>query len=79
MGEYKRMDGRPDISGTVGYAFPVGFHPEGNDADQLGMTLRDYFAAKAMQTLLIDSRSIIGIPEASYAFADAMLAARGNV
>jgi hypothetical protein len=31
------------------YAFPVGFHPEGNNADQMGMGLRDYFAAKAME------------------------------
>ncbi len=44
-----------------------------------GMTLRDYFAAKAMQGLMADSR-ICAKPEEfaqrSYAMADAMLKAR---
>lgn len=47
-----------------------------------GMTLRDYFAAKAMQTLLLDDsydfsdRNLIA--QKAYAFADAMLEARGK-
>lgn len=47
-----------------------------------GMTLRDYFAAKAMQGILAGWAT--GLPpsdmtvEASYAYADAMLAARSN-
>ena len=65
-----------------GAAFPQsGFErwaPEG------GMTLRDYFAAKAMQGFSAspsmidsnDSRAIAYVADASYAMADAMLAAR---
>jgi hypothetical protein len=46
------------------------------------MSLRDYFAAKAMQTLLLDDsydfsdRNLIA--QKAYAFADAMLEARGK-
>lgn len=61
--------------------------------EQIGMTLRDYFAAKAMQARLSDYESAIslkaaadkhGIPIAeevavqAYAFADAMLRVREN-
>ena len=36
-----------------GHVFPMGFHPEGNSADQCGgLTIRDYFAAKAMQAII---------------------------
>ena len=41
----------PIKGGTIknkGPAFPMGYHPEGNNADHFGMTLRDYFAAKAI-------------------------------
>jgi len=44
-----------------------------------GMTLRDYFAAKAMQTLVmaIEKESdIVGIPTAAYGMADLMLKER---
>lgn len=52
-----------------------------------GMTLRDYFAAKAMQTLLSrdhlahaymspGSEPMVDLPRAAWAWADAMLAAR---
>lgn len=42
-----------------------------------GMTLRDYFAAKAMQAILINqSMSKVEIAKASYAVADAMLKER---
>lgn len=55
-------------SGTVQYA-------------QTGMTLRDYFAAKAMQGL-ISEPSIQGTMDEfahrAYAIADAMLTARGK-
>ena len=47
-----------------------------------GMTLRDYFAAKAMQALLRDANSTDGCwhveANAAYAISDAMLAARGD-
>jgi hypothetical protein len=31
---------------TKGPAFPMGYHPEGNNADHFGMTLRQYAAIK---------------------------------
>lgn len=47
-----------------------------------GMTLRDYFAAKAMQGLLLDDNGDFSgcnwMAEKAYAFADAMLRARGE-
>ena len=60
---------------TGGPAFPVG------TAFQ-GMTLRDYFAAKAMQTLLIAQPKDwpmgfdVSVSVAAYQMADAMLEAR---
>jgi hypothetical protein len=51
----------------------------------LGMTLRDYFAAKAMQTFLQTNSGVIGcnryeyqIAEDAYDIADAMLKVRGE-
>lgn len=58
---------------TGGPAFPV------PDLHNNGMTLRDYFAAKAMQGLLStgdEEVTTIGMAQASYALADAMLKAR---
>ena len=47
-----------------------------------GMTLRDYFASKAMQAMLENNECPLAplteIPEASYKMADAMLKARGE-
>lgn len=43
-----------------------------------GMTLRDYFAAKAMQALIDNDGLFSEIPAQAYALADAMLAAREN-
>ena len=75
---------------TGGPAFP-GLHPSAECRYQdEGMTLRDYFAAKAMQGLISDSNAVdegsgdkLSIPDhaeliaaASYAMADAMLKAR---
>jgi hypothetical protein len=49
---------------------------------QFGMTLRDYFAAKAMQAMLENSECPLAplteIPQACYKMADAMLKARGE-
>jgi hypothetical protein len=61
---------------TGGLAFPAtdtSFH-----RDWLGMTLRDYFAAKAMQALLVgdDFPLANGVPAKAYKLADAMLKAR---
>ena len=63
---------------TGGPAFPTPAHNLNND----GMTLRDYFAAKAMQAILIDpdisdiSKAKLWISITAYAMADAMLKER---
>jgi hypothetical protein len=62
---------------TGGPAFPS-THPHGQDE---GMTLRDYFAAKAMQGLLASLPSDTTLYDSnvakwSYEMADAMLKAR---
>ena len=43
---------------------------------QDGMTLRDYFAAKAMQALIDNDGLFSEIPTQAYALADAMMKAR---
>ena len=56
-------------------AFPTSAHNLTND----GMTLRDYFAAKAMQGMLANSetdQTFVATASYSYLYADAMLAAR---
>lgn len=63
------------IKDTGGPAFPVEQH------DQDGMTLRDYFAAKAMQGLVSSDiergpDQVHHIVESAYIIADAMLKAR---
>ncbi|MCH6203406.1 hypothetical protein L3V16_06075 [Brucella ciceri] len=70
---------------TGGPAFPRPFH-ETVDGDfsiaQTGMTLRDYFAAKALNGLLAGqfrdtgSFNLKELPEEAYSIADAMIAAR---
>ena len=55
-----------------GPAFPV---EGGNLRDLFGMTLRDYFAAKAMEALLHNWKEEV-IPQMAYKMADAMLAER---
>ncbi len=60
-----------------GPAFPMGYHPEGNNADHFGMTLRDYFAANALEKASRGSnRSADEIAKRAYYIADAMLKAR---
>ena len=58
-------------------AFPTPRYERG-DTYSLGMTLRDYFAAKAMQACLArgDDTNRPGIAEWSYCMADAMMGAR---
>lgn len=61
---------------TGGWAFPL---QQPVYSDNLGMTLRDYFAAKAMQGSLAEGSEIYkpsDFAEWCYAMADAMLAAR---
>lgn len=69
-----------------GPAFPVPLHPgqsyQGH-APCDGMTLRDYFAAKAMLGFIAQEAALRAyvsedeVARTSYAMADAMLAARG--
>jgi len=44
--------------------------------EQRGMTLRDYFAARAMQALIDNDGLFSEIPTQAYELADAMLKAR---
>jgi hypothetical protein len=61
-------------------AFPTTTHNYGDGIyASTGMTLRDYFAAKAMQGLLADPSNdmyIEDIAKLAYEYADAMLKAR---
>jgi hypothetical protein len=73
------------------YAFPSTWENEtGKLCDDQGMTLRDYFAAKAMQAILadqyangiyvldLDNDSEIVASNAAYTMADAMMKARSE-
>lgn len=64
---------------TGGAAFPIVFEKEDYIHD--GMTLRDYFAAKAMQGFAADgtavwSDGVKGMARTAYIWADAMLEER---
>jgi len=66
---------------TSGAAFPMNWvkqeAPNLNVIlEQRGMTLRDYFASKAMQALIDNDGLFSEIPTQAYALADAMLEAR---
>ena len=54
--------------------------PNSNRTDQTGMTLRDYFAAKAMQGLLSSdvNAKLEDFAKQSYKVADAMIKARSE-
>jgi hypothetical protein len=60
---------------TGGPAFPIG---SGDMRDPTGMTLRDYFAAKAMQGLISADQMTPHdyVANDAYGYADAMLKAR---
>ena len=58
-----------------GPAFPL---KEPLTSDCLGMSLRDYFAAKAMQAMISEGSHHGVQAESAYRMADAMLAARGR-
>lgn len=71
--------GKASINRNSGELQP---HQFGNDDfETLGMTLRDYFAAKAMQALIGNNLSGLTdmpwVAEGAYKIADAMLRARG--
>ena len=68
------------MSGTINYGgseFPCGptvFSTSGDDCSRPGMTLRDYFAARAMQEMKWHDEDHAA--QACYEIADAMLRAR---
>jgi hypothetical protein len=62
--------GGPAFARPASPAHEYGFHKH-----QEGMTLRDYFAAKAMAQL-VHNRTPWGAAEEAYQYADAMLKAR---
>ena len=65
-----------------GPAFPSTTPEDGKHFTVLGMTLRDYFAAKAMEAMLsrmnLEIKTDDLLPTFCYALADAMLRARGQ-
>jgi hypothetical protein len=61
---------------TTEYAFP---HENSHTHHMTGMTLRDYFAAKAMQGIVSDPNVTVGWEKTAawaYSMADAMMEAR---
>jgi len=56
-------------------AFPT---KEPLSSDVLGMSLRDYFAAKAMPSFIVNGAQVADAASAAYEIADAMLAARAK-
>jgi hypothetical protein len=54
----------------------MGYHPEGNNADHCGTTLRDYFAGKAIEALIVRGWGLEAASGKAYQIADAMLKAR---
>lgn len=69
---------RPDPTDNGGPAFPSVEHVCGEPWETTGMSLRDYFAAKAMATYADRMLSDQKIAEMSYSLADAMLAERAK-
>ena len=67
------------MTDTGGPAFPT-LADNGHTTNQDGMTLRDYFAAKAMQGMLAAAENYQTIQLADYAYsvADAMLKERSK-
>ena len=61
---------------TKEYAFPL---KEPLSSDELGMSLRDYFAAKAMQSMVVSTqvKDFDWAARMSYKMADEMMKARG--
>lgn len=68
---------KPVVDG--GSAFPTGDNPESQLYAHPGMSLRDYFAAKALAPAFpgMSTRDVQYAAEAAYELADAMLSARG--
>ena len=73
-------DGGPAFARAGSMSYDINGVPNGGDVPEPGMTLRDYFAAQAMQGMCInpayDDVTWPATAEAAYAAADAMLAER---
>ena len=72
---------KPNFKNPDEYAFPVGFHPQGNSADQQGMLLRDWFAGQALNGWIIKFDATVGFDayaSNAYKLADAMLRERAK-
>jgi hypothetical protein len=72
-------EGRMNNPNTGGPAFPVqSIYIEDQETNSQGMTLRDYFAAKAMQAYVAHNKAydFDDIAAISFRVADAMLKAR---
>lgn len=64
-----------------GYAFPFAYETESTRFVSHGMTLRDYFAARAVQGMCSRDKSMfsaMAIAKYGYEIADAMIEARGQ-
>lgn len=66
-----------------GAAFPCGYHPDGNSADQGGMSLRDYLAGQVLVGIAKNwsipcnpCKAMDDAARTAYYLADAMLKAR---
>ncbi len=71
-----------------GPAFPMSYHPDGNNADHQGMTLRDWIATHATEADIEEHRNYRFCPQtkcvlsrrtreaAKYAYADEMIRTR---
>ncbi len=77
-----KNDGGPAFPRSAGYSAPDG-RPEYSNGAQKGLSLRDYFAAAALQGLVGATQSMTHVTvsmvaEEAYQYADAMLEARDN-
>ena len=79
-----KNDGGPAFPRSAGYSAPDG-RPEYSNGAQKGLSLRDYFAAAALQGLLACPSDATPnetwptfLSELAYQYADAMLEARDN-
>jgi hypothetical protein len=61
-----------------GPAFPVAYHPEGNSADQPGMSLRAWLAGQALAGLMVrydeHPHNLVQCAELACSAADAVIA-----
>ena len=70
-----------EIHDDGGAAFPV-IHPDGSGVQYFGISIRDYFAAKAMQGILAGDwekhGDVFNVSVQSYKIADGMLSTRNK-